>query len=345
MIDRSEAMEKEFNKAPGGNYFTFVNEPELTRLGITQWKPIIGDNMIRIVFPPDRPGYYGKEIYKHNNVGVNRKTILCKKHMFNERCPICEYADSLKKDDPNDKRAGELYAQRRYLFFVVDVSSNEAMAKGIRWFDCPVGVYKEIKSRSKNKRGRGGEDANFKKYIDVSHPVEGRDICFTQTKVSGKYGYEGVELVASEPVPENWYKDLPEFDDVLKVTDIEEIEEALSGEGTKTDTTEQTDKQEEEEEQEIEREVSRPAEQETEVEEETVQTETTPEKVVVPENTRGATGQSAGTTNAAAITTRGAATTKGTTTTQPATNAPGEMSARDKIRARLAVAKKAQAGG
>lgn len=230
-MDRDDAMEKEYGKSSGGNYFTYVDTAKLERLGITQYKPQKGDNLIRIVFPPKREGFFGKEIFKHGNVGVNRKTFLCKKRMAEEPCKICGYADDLRKDDPQDKRAAALFASRRYLFFVVDVSSETEMAKGVRWFDCPIKLFNEIRSRTKNKR-RGGdsEGSTHQKYVDVSDPKEGRDIAFEQTKEGKKYDYVGVELVPSEPCPEEWYVDIPKFDEILKVSTNEEILEALSGE-------------------------------------------------------------------------------------------------------------------
>jgi len=228
-VDRTADLEKEFSKSSGGNYFNYVDTAKLERLGITQYKPSLGENAIRIVFPPDRPGVYGLEIFKHSNVGVNRKTFLCKKRMFDERCPVCEYADTLRKDDPQDERAKALNPSRRYLFFVVDVMSDDSIDKGIRWFDCPVGVWNEIKSRSKARRRRGANAGEkFKKIIDVSHPSEGRDIFFEQVKEKGNYSYEGVTLEETEPIPEDWYADLPEFNDILKNSTDEEMEEACT---------------------------------------------------------------------------------------------------------------------
>jgi len=230
-MDRDSAMEQEFSKSPGGNYFTYVDTAKLERLGITQYKPSVGDNMIRIVFPPERKGFYGFEIFKHSNVGVNRKTFLCYQKMFNEKCLICDLSDSLRRDDPQDKRAAELYASRRYLFFVVDVSSDAEMAKGVRWFDCPIKLFNEIRARSKNKRRGGSEDGkDFKKWVDISDPKEGRDISYEQTKEGKQYAYVGVELLTSDPCPNEWYEDLPEFKDILKISSEEEIQQALSGE-------------------------------------------------------------------------------------------------------------------
>jgi len=233
MTSRQEAMDQEFSKTPGGNYFNYVDTAKLERLGITQYKPVLSENAVRIVFPPSRPGFYGLEIHRHSNVGVNRRTFICRKRMFNEECPICSFADELRKEDPQDKRAKELYAGRRYLFFVVETLSEETMKKGIRWWDCPIGIYKEIKARSKNKRrGTTPEGTEFKKYVDVSDPVNGRDVEFEQVKEQGKYSYEGVRLVETDAIPEEWYKDLPEFVDILKNSSEEEMREALSGETT-----------------------------------------------------------------------------------------------------------------
>jgi hypothetical protein len=229
--ERQEAMEREYTKSSGGNYFNYVDTAKLEREGITQWKPTLGPNSIRIVYPPLRSGYFGMEIFKHSNVGVNRKAFICKRRMFDEPCPICEFADQLRKMDPSDSRIKELQPSRRYLFFVVDISSEEEEKKGRRWFDCPVTLFNEIKSRSKRRRRRGDtaeDEASFLKYINVSHPTDGRDIDFEQVKESGKYSYTGCELVEGPAVPESWYKDLPEFRDILKESDEEEMLDAVS---------------------------------------------------------------------------------------------------------------------
>jgi len=228
---RQEAMEREYTKSSGGNYFNYVNVAALEREGITQFKPSLGSNSIRIVYPPLRAGYFGMEIFKHSNVGVNRKTFICKRRMFDEACPICEFADQLRKMDPSDPRIKELQPGRRYLFFVVDISSQEEEKKGRRWFDCPVTLFNEIKSRSKRKRRRGDsveEEASFFKYINVSHPKDGRDIEFELVKEGGKYTYTGCSLIEGPPIPESWCKDLPEFTDILKDSSEEEMLDAIS---------------------------------------------------------------------------------------------------------------------
>jgi hypothetical protein len=227
---RQAAMEKEYNKTSGGNYFSYVDQAKLEREGITQWKPVIGESQIRIVYPPDREGYFGLEIFKHSSIGVNRKTFICKKRMFDESCPICEFQDQLRKSDPSDPRVKELNPSRRYLYFVVDISSKKEEQKGKRWFDCPVTLFNEIKLRSKNKRRRGDEDDGkpFLKYINVSHPTDGRDIEFEQVKEQSKYSYAACKLVEGPPVPKSWYVDLPEFKDILKISDDEEMLDAVS---------------------------------------------------------------------------------------------------------------------
>lgn len=227
---RQEAMEKEYTKSAGGNYFSYVDTAKLEREGITQWKPSVGPSAIRIVYPPDRAGYFGLEIFKHSNVGVNRKTFICKRRMFDEPCPVCEFQDQLRKADSSDPRVKELNPSRRYLFFVVDISSPEEEKKGRRWFDCPVTLFNEIKSRSKNRRRRGDEESDtpFLKYVNVSHPTGGRDIEFEQTKEQGKYDYTGCDLREGPDVPKSWYTDLPEFKEILKLSGEEEMLDAVS---------------------------------------------------------------------------------------------------------------------
>ena len=225
---QQEAMEKEYGKTSGGNYFNYVDTSKLEREGITQWKPSLGVNQIRIVFPPDRVGYFGMEIYKHSNIGTSRKTFICRQRMFDEMDPICEFVAQLRKLDPQDERIGPIRESRRYLFFVVDIASKDAEREGVRWFDCPVGLFNEIKSRSRAKRKRGDDtEDNFAKYVNVSDPKNGKDISFEQVKEKGKYSYVGCTLEDGPSIPASWYENLPEFKDILKVSSVDEMLEAV----------------------------------------------------------------------------------------------------------------------
>jgi len=223
MKQRREAIQDEINKTNqgGGPRFFYVDVGKLERLGISQYKSQAGDNFIRIIPPKDPSQFYGKEVFVHYNVGADGLVFLCLRKMYGEPCPVCEYREELKKANPEDEAAQELAPSRRYLFFVFNVASSDTEEEGLHWFDAPVIVKDNIVSLSKDKRT--GE------IIDVSDPEDGRDVEFVRVGTSRKTRYEGFKLVESDPIPESWYKDVPDFDEVLLKPDYDQVKREVRG--------------------------------------------------------------------------------------------------------------------
>jgi hypothetical protein len=218
---RKSAIQSEINKgeSSGGDRYNYVDVTKLTRLGISSYATKKGPNFLRIV-TPNFTGFFGLEIWRHSDIGVNNRTYLCLEKMFGEKCPVCELVRELKTKNPNDPKVGELYAGRRYLFYVVDTKNEETQKEGIKWFDCALTIKQNICALSKDKRT--GE------VLDVSDPVEGRDIEFI--RVDGKRTtYEGFNLVATQPIPEGWYKGLPDYKDVLLIPTYADVQRELLG--------------------------------------------------------------------------------------------------------------------
>ena len=220
---RAKSLEAGANMKTGGVNFNYVDTIKLERLGIglfvTGKKPG-GNNFMRIV-AASKKGIFALEIWKHSNIGTNNATHLCLQEMFGKPCPICEYAEELKREGADPKIIKELDLDHRFLLFVVDTTSRETEEEGPKWFDCPVTIYKEICVRSKDKRT--GEQ------IDPADPEDGRDIEFT--RVDGKRTtYTGLKLVKMDtPIPKSWYEDLPTLEEVLLIPDYDEMQVAVSG--------------------------------------------------------------------------------------------------------------------
>jgi len=225
---RAQAIDDGANVSTGSINFNYVDTNKLERMGIGRYstKKPKGENFIRIV-APSKKGAFAREIWKHDHVGADDAVFLCLEKMFGEPCPVCKHIQELKKSNINGDTIKELTPNRRFLLFVVDTTSSDTEAEGPKWFDCPPTIYKEVCTRSKDRRT--GEK------IDPSDPEDGRDIEFVRQ--DGKTTrYVGVELKPAPPVPKSWYEDLPPFDEILLRPDPKEVEEAISG--TKSSTKE-----------------------------------------------------------------------------------------------------------
>ena len=210
-MSREEALNEELRKSQQGNAgrFDYVNVRALERLGIQQWKPLQGTNIIRVIdlpfsrYPVDKKPFYAKEVFIHSNVGADQRTFVCTRRMWNEPCAVCELIEKLRSVNPNDERCKELYPSHRFLYFIYDTKSQETEAKGLQWFDCPSSVKNGICNVSKDPRTG--------KPFDISSRDKGSDVAFDKTG-SGKNGtkYVGFQLVQGPTVPESWYKNVPD---------------------------------------------------------------------------------------------------------------------------------------
>ena len=218
---RENAIESGASISTGGVNFNYVDTAALERLGIGRYgtKKKDGNNFIRIVAPSTK-GAFAKEIWKHSNVGGDNVTYLCLDKMLGKRCPVCEYIAELKRENVDANVVKELTPSLRYLLFVIDITSRDTEDEGPKWFDCPITIYKEICSLSKDKR-TGAK-------IDPTDPDDGRDIEFVR-KDGRRTSYGGFVLSKNDPIPDSWFKDLPTFDEVLLISDPDEMEQAVSG--------------------------------------------------------------------------------------------------------------------
>lgn len=222
MSDRTNAINDAYNRNQNGRTsFFYVKVSDLERLGITQFKSQVNDNFIRIMPPKNPKAFWALEVKVHQNIGANRAAFLCLQGMYGKPCPICEHIEKMKQDGINQETIKPLYARTRYLMFVFDVRDDSTIKKGLRWYDAPPKLVGEIINRSKDKRTR--------EIIDVCDPIDGRDVEFIRKGTTVKTEYTGVELKVAEKVPEDWYANVPEFEDVLLVPTYEQIEAAVTG--------------------------------------------------------------------------------------------------------------------
>lgn len=219
--------------------FSYVDTVKAERLGIPQYKAADGDNFLYIVPPADPNSYFGREIWKHSNVGADGVTFLCPKKMQNKYCPICADIIKLKAKDPQDEAIQDLRPASRFLFFVVDVKNSETEKKGPQWYDAPISVNDAIVKASEDKRTG--------QVVDVSDPKKGCNVLFAKSGSMKKTRYDSFELEPREsPAKKDWL-DVPEFDDILNFVDADIIEVTYTG-GIKEASEDSSDKGSEEKE-------------------------------------------------------------------------------------------------
>lgn len=275
--ERTTAINEAYDRNQAGRTsFYYVNTQVLERLGVTMFKTEPKDNFIRIIPPEDPKEFWALEVPVHRKIGANGATFICLKKMFNKPCPVCELIDQMKKEGIDEDKIKPLYATTRHLMFVFDVRDDSTVEKGLRWYDAPGMVVSNIINLSKDRR--------TKSVIDISDPVDGRDIEFVRKGSGIGSKYEAFVLRPTDPIPEDWYSNVPKFGDVLLIPTYDQIKKELDG--TPEPETEESETKESETEE------SREEESQTETVEENVEQESGPEERKPP-TARGSTRKSA----------------------------------------------------
>jgi len=151
MSKRMAAIKKaRSEKGKGGNNKAwYVDETKLADLGIKQYKAKEGTNYLRVIPPPDEEAYFGYKIFVHYDIGVNGDAFLCPAQMQKEPCPICERREELRarEADPDLIKALNAFPPR-FLFWAVDMESEETAKDGVHLYDAPMTINDEIITHS-----------------------------------------------------------------------------------------------------------------------------------------------------------------------------------------------------
>jgi len=227
--NRAAEVAQEYKSGSGGKvqHFYPVNLDVAERLGLGMYKTVVGDNFLRILPPPDSEKLYCRKIYSHEKIGTEQVNLLCPNRTHDENnkpmgkpCPICELASELYKADNKSEVAKALFAKDRWLYFVVNTTDEKTQAAGPCWYSASSMVHDSIRDLSTNPR-------DTSKAVDVSDPKTGQDLNFKRVGIQ----FSAFQLCQSQSIPEQWYKDLPTFSDLLYFTPEEEVLRHLSTQG------------------------------------------------------------------------------------------------------------------
>jgi len=219
--ERTDAINALINGQARRTSFYYVNTQVAERNGISRHKTVVGDNFIRIMPPMDPKGPWAMKVSIHQHIGPDDATFLCLKEMFGKPCAVCELIEAMKSSNADEKSIKVLFPRKRYLMFIYDVQSEATVAKGLLWYDAPGQLVDNIAGLSRDKRTR--------KIIDVCDPVEGRDIEFVRKGSGLNTEYGSFNLAQTDPVPPEWYKNVPNFVDVLLIPTYEQVLAELNG--------------------------------------------------------------------------------------------------------------------
>jgi len=240
MSKREKAIRRELsNKESGKRSYgvggkSYLKLELLEEYGLKFYTAKKNDNYIAILPPPDEESYWGQLVYVHFRIGVNRSSFLCpvRNGIKGGRCPICEEHKNLV--DGGEEDADILRPYRitpRVLYYVLDMESESTMMEGTKLFTAPITLDNNILELVRNKRRSGEPDI-----IDISHPEFGKNVIFTKKGEGLRTEYLGVKLEdRDEPIPEEFYKGLPDFKELLYYADYDEILEEFRGYGNEED--------------------------------------------------------------------------------------------------------------
>lgn len=195
---------------------------DLEEMGILSFKSKKGDNFLAFLPQRDPAEDYFNEIFVHYDVGASGQAFLCPKRMYEEDCPVCMYADTLKRaGEPKDIYRTFL-PTTRFLFFIVDVTNSSETKKGIQIYDAPRTIMTGIIGQSELPRSS--------EVLDISDPLDGFNLVFRRTGMTqNNTKYEGFQREdRRKAIPQEFYDEVPSFDEVLVAPDIEAMEKALN---------------------------------------------------------------------------------------------------------------------
>jgi hypothetical protein len=147
--------------------------------------------------------------------------------MLKQPDPICEECARLNKEpNPDNDLINNLSPSTRYLYFVIDVKNENTMLEGIQYVEMAPGLDKDIRTKA--------ADPRTQEWIDISHPVSGRNIVINRTgkgKTDTKYNVVKLEerTQAQAEVIKAYMEAAPSFDDILLFHDYNTLKEEFTG--------------------------------------------------------------------------------------------------------------------
>lgn len=217
-----EKMREKYNKLKGGGS---GGDNDLF------WKPQEGTQMIRIVTPQNGDPF--RDLYFHYGLGEgSRSSALCPKRNYNEKCPVCEFANGLWEDgDTESQNMAKDYFAKMRVFAPVLVRGEED--KGIRLWGFSKTAYENLLNIVLDPE-----------YGDITDTEAGTDLRIDYGKKSGQAfpttdirpARKATPLMDSEEETMKLLEAMPNFEDAFERKSVDEVktllEQALGSDAT-----------------------------------------------------------------------------------------------------------------
>ena len=167
--------------------------------GTPTWKPKAGRNVIRILPGAGKMGdFFWQDVGSHYPPGSN-KGFICPDFTIGEKCPICEFADSLFQagDDESKDLARNLKKRKQFWMNIIDREDED---RGVQIYKPGTTVFQAIAAL-----------INDPDYGEIYDPDNGQDVIIKRagTGIDTKYD------VMVRPKPSSLHSDPEKVDEWL----------------------------------------------------------------------------------------------------------------------------------
>lgn len=223
----------------------FSNNIDPTKIGLQEWKPAEGENLIDIIpFNADKNNplvvsekaaegevLYSLDYFTHRDIGPGHSNITCLQQ-YNQDCPICRENQRLfGLGEQYKEQANKLRAKRRVVYVVHDLKTGKYGYWDTSWFQVEQELTKEAAFQINNDTGAK---------INVFDWEEG----MTVQLMGEKDSWAGHEFI--KPTRFRFVKRAPLSDEVLehsvdlsttvKFMSPEDMEKLISGQAVATNS-------------------------------------------------------------------------------------------------------------
>lgn len=223
------AIQKYFDQIGTGDRKTYLS------VDIPLYKMPVGDQAIRIL-PSLEPGeFFGKEIYVHEFIGMNKDYFLCLDKMRrteDDVCPFCERAKQLSKNNATFEEIQPFKPRKKVLLNIIDLKNEK---DGVKIWIAPYTAVDEILLASYDRKAKTPRD--------ISDPDEGHDIFITREGADRNTKYKGIQMdPQSTSVEQSWLDGRYDLEGILIYPNIKDMEDAMESMAGTVDTGERIER-------------------------------------------------------------------------------------------------------
>jgi hypothetical protein len=173
--------------------------------------------------PQEKPGTatYLVDLWVHQRVGPNEDSYVCPARNYSERCPICEYANTLRSQGASDEEIRAISPKRRVVYNVVCYDTAKEEQKGVQiWEASHFLTEKNFLAISRSPRGGG--------FIPFADPDDGKTVSFTREGSGINTKYLGFQFSDRDYViSDETLDEARVLDDLIHVPSYEELKEVF----------------------------------------------------------------------------------------------------------------------